>query len=113
MTPLLSAAKVSKFYGARAGCREVSFDLYPGEVLAIVGESGSGKTTAGRCVLRLIEPTAGSLRFKGTELVGTAYRQLDVESSILEVAEGPDQRMHRPDERSRDEHGDRQSEQHG
>ena len=39
-----------------------------GETLGLVGESGSGKTTVGRCVLRLLEPTAGSIKFKGTEL---------------------------------------------
>jgi putative phosphonate transport system ATP-binding protein len=45
MTPLLSARQLTKQYGGRNGCRDVSFDLYPGEVLCIVGESGSGKTT--------------------------------------------------------------------
>ena len=41
--PLLSVAGVSRFYGERIGCADVSFDLWPGEVLGIVGESGSGK----------------------------------------------------------------------
>lgn len=59
MTPLLSAQDVSKFYGARAGCRDVSFDLYPGEVLAIVGESGSGKTTLLRCLSGHVPASSG------------------------------------------------------
>lgn len=45
MTPLLSARGITKRYGNRTACANVSFDLYPGEVLCIVGESGSGKTT--------------------------------------------------------------------
>jgi oligopeptide/dipeptide ABC transporter ATP-binding protein len=48
----------------------VSFALEEGKTLGLVGESGSGKTTVGRCLLRLIEPTAGSIRFQGEELVG-------------------------------------------
>jgi len=46
----------------------VSFDIKTGEAFGLVGESGCGKTTVGRCVLRLIEPDAGSLRFRGAEM---------------------------------------------
>jgi peptide/nickel transport system ATP-binding protein len=46
----------------------VSFDIYRGETLGVVGESGCGKTTAGRTILRLLEPTAGSIAFEGREI---------------------------------------------
>ena len=54
----------------------VSFTVGAGQTVGLVGESGSGKTTAGRCVLRLIEPTSGSVRFKGEELVGMPRERL-------------------------------------
>ena len=63
MSVLLSAENVSKFYGARAGCRDVSFDLWPGEVLAIVGESGSGKTTLLRCLSGQLPASSGKVRY--------------------------------------------------
>ena len=64
----------------------ISFDVRAGETLGLVGESGSGKTTAGRCLLRLIEPTAGSIVFQGQELVGldpTSLRNLRKEMQIV------------------------------
>ena len=47
----------------------VSFAVAPGETLALVGESGCGKTTVSRLVLRLIEPTAGAVRFEGRDVL--------------------------------------------
>ena len=61
--PLLKVNDVSKFYGSRIGCRNVSFELYPGEVLAIVGESGSGKTTLLSCLSTRLMPTSGIVEY--------------------------------------------------
>jgi peptide/nickel transport system ATP-binding protein len=58
----------------------VSFEVYPGETLALVGESGCGKTTIGRCVVRAYHPTSGQLRYDGgagtTDLATLSERQL-------------------------------------
>ena len=54
----------------------VSFELHQGETLALVGESGCGKSTTGRCILRLIEPTAGTIEFLGQDLARLSHSEL-------------------------------------
>ena len=74
MTPLVDVRNLIKEFPARGGwfrrkapvraVDDVSFAIAPGETFGLVGESGCGKTTTGRCLLRLIEPTSGEIRFK-------------------------------------------------
>ena len=54
----------------------VDFSISDGEVLGLVGESGSGKSTTGRAVLRLVDPTGGSVSFKGEEITGHSRKQM-------------------------------------
>ncbi|MBR3369576.1 MAG: phosphonate C-P lyase system protein PhnK [Rhodobacteraceae bacterium] len=63
MTPLLQVEGVSKHYGAHLGCGDVTFTLWPGEVMGIVGESGSGKSTLLNCMAGHLAPDAGRVVF--------------------------------------------------
>src|SRR5690348_16651424 len=62
--PLLRVSGLSKSFGAVVACRNVSFALWPGEVLGVVGESGSGKTTLLNCVAARLQPDAGRIEFQ-------------------------------------------------
>jgi putative phosphonate transport system ATP-binding protein len=62
--PLLVAEGLSKWYGRQLGCRDVSFELYEGEVIAVVGESGSGKSTLLQLLSSQLEPSAGRVCYR-------------------------------------------------
>jgi peptide/nickel transport system ATP-binding protein/oligopeptide transport system ATP-binding protein len=63
----------------------VTFHVDAGETLGVVGESGCGKSTTGRAILQLHEPTSGSVRFQGKELVGLAHKQMRAVRRDLQI----------------------------
>ena len=82
--PLLRVNSLSKFYGSRVGCEDISFDLWPGEVLAVVGESGSGKTTLLNCLSTRLMPTSGAVTYRMRDGVfRDLYRMSEAERRFL------------------------------
>jgi branched-chain amino acid transport system ATP-binding protein len=67
---LLTVSGVVKRFGGFAALNGVSFEVTEGEILGLIGPNGSGKTTMFNCISGALEPTAGSIRFRGEELVG-------------------------------------------
>ena len=95
--PLLSVRGLTKAFPIRSGLLQrqtasvhavdgVDFHIEPAETLGLVGESGCGKSTTGRCVLRLIEPSSGDIRFDGKDVValdGAELRALRRDIQII------------------------------
>lgn len=63
-TPLLVVEGLTKYYGRHTGCEDVSFQLWPGEVLGVVGESGSGKSTLLQCLSGALTPSSGRVIYR-------------------------------------------------
>src|SRR5437016_10282727 len=85
--PLLSVRNLKKYFPIRRGVfsriaaylkavDDIGFDINKGETFGLVGESGCGKTTAGRAILRLIEPDAGTVRFDSIDLLQLRKQEL-------------------------------------
>ena len=87
VAPLLSVKDLVKHFPVRKGLLQrtvgrvhavdgISFDIGSGETLGLVGESGCGKSTAGKAILKLIEPTAGEIRINGVRIDGLSHHQM-------------------------------------
>ena len=74
--PIRKGVLVERTVGHVKAVDGVSFEIPEGETLGLVGESGSGKSTTGYCILQLLKPTAGSIRFMGKELTQLGREEL-------------------------------------
>ena len=98
---LIRVENLTKYFPVRAGLLQrvrnwvqavdnVSFSIREGETLGLVGESGCGKTTVGRTILRLIEPTSGSVKFNGLDIFQLGEREMkDIRREMQIIFQDP------------------------
>ncbi|MFF1453191.1 ABC transporter ATP-binding protein [Streptomyces sp. NPDC058274] len=88
--PVKGGFPIRRTVGAVQAVDGVSFDVHPGESLGLVGESGCGKSTTGRLLTRLIEPTAGTITYRGQDITRAGRRQLaPIRSEIQMIFQDP------------------------
>jgi peptide/nickel transport system ATP-binding protein len=94
--PLLKVENLSLNFPIRKGIlrsvkgfipavKNVSFSVYPGEVMGLVGESGCGKTTLGRSILRLIEPSNGSVEYKNKNILNLSKKEMRILRKDMQI----------------------------
>lgn len=101
MDNLIEVENLVKYFPVRTGLFKrvsawvkavdgVTFDIKKGETLGLVGETGCGKTTIGRCIIRLIEPTSGKVKYNGEDLLSiTSERLLELRREIQIIFQDP------------------------
>jgi ABC-type branched-subunit amino acid transport system ATPase component len=85
--PVLSIEKVSTYYGSIGAVRDVSLDVYPGEILTILGSNGAGKTTLLRTISGALKPRSGKISFMGDDITGKRMKTIS-RKGIGHVPEG-------------------------
>ena len=82
--------RTSRTYTVKA-VDDISFNIFRGETYGLVGESGSGKSTTGRAIIRLYDPTGGSIRFRGHEIAGnlTKDEKADLRNNMQMIFQDP------------------------
>ncbi|WNC13839.1 dipeptide ABC transporter ATP-binding protein [Brevibacillus brevis] len=93
--PILEVKGLKKHFASKRGwfrpassiqaVSGITLTVYEGETLSIVGESGCGKSTTGRCLLRLLEPTAGEIRYRGKDLTKLTGKEMRAMRSQLQM----------------------------
>ena len=84
---MLNVKNLNAGYGHVQIIRDVNFDVYDGEVIAILGSNGAGKTTTVRAVTGMLKPMSGHINFNGEELCGKSSRAI-LDAGIIQVPEG-------------------------
>lgn len=84
---MLNVKNLNAGYGHVQIIRDVNFDVYDGEVIAILGSNGAGKTTTVRALTGMLKPMSGSINFNGEEICGKSSRSI-LDAGIIQVPEG-------------------------